>query len=53
MAVVFTQRNSGIIEAIVAIGMDVISKGDFVLTNHDEHSTFSFRLPSQKEIILK
>ena len=37
----------------VVIGMDVISKGDFVLTNHDGHSTFSFRLPSQEEIILK
>lgn len=37
----------------VVIGMDVISKGDFVLTNHEGHSTFSFRLPSQEEIILK
>lgn len=37
----------------VVIGMDVISKGDFVLTNYDGHSTFSFRLPSQEEILLK
>ena len=37
----------------VVIGMDVISQGDFAFTNHDGHSTFSFRLPSQEEIILK
>ena len=37
----------------VVIGMDVISQGDFAFTNHDGHSTYSFRLPSQEEIILK
>lgn len=37
----------------VVIGMDVISQGDFAFSNHDGHSTFSFRLPSQEEIILK
>ena len=37
----------------VVIGMDVISQGDFALSNHNGHTTFSFRLPSQEEIILK
>lgn len=37
----------------VVIGMDVISKGDFTFSNYEGHSTFSFRLPSQEEIILK
>lgn len=37
----------------VVIGMDVISQGDFAFTNHNGHSTFSFRLPSQEEIVLK
>ena len=37
----------------VVIGMDIISRGDFVFTNHMGHSTFSFRIPSKEEIILK
>ena len=37
----------------VVIGMDIINQGDFAFTNKDGHSTFSFRLPSQEEIILK
>lgn len=37
----------------VVIGMDIISRGDFVFTNHEGHSTFSFRIPSEEEIILK
>ena len=37
----------------VVIGMDVISQGDFAFSNHDGRSTFSFRLPSQEEIVLK
>ena len=37
----------------VVIGMDVITQGDFAFTNKDGHSTFSFRIPSQEEIILK
>ena len=35
------------------IGMDIISRGDFVFTNHEGHSTFSFRIPSEEEIVLK
>ena len=37
----------------VVIGMDIISRGDFAFTNKDGHSTFSFRIPSQEEIILE
>ena len=37
----------------VVIGMDIISRGDFVFTNHEGHSTFSFRIPSEEEIVLK
>ena len=32
------------------IGMDIISRGDFSITNKDGKTTFSFRLPSYKEI---
>lgn len=32
------------------IGMDIIRTGDFSITNRDEHTTFSFRVPSIKEI---
>lgn len=34
----------------VIIGMDIISLGDFALTNVDGHSVFSFRLPSIQKI---
>ena len=37
----------------VVIGMDIIAQGDFAFTNKDGHSTFSFRIPSEEEIILK
>lgn len=37
----------------VVIGMDIISQGDFAFSNKDGHSTFSFRIPSEEEIILK
>ena len=37
----------------VVIGMDIISRGDFAFSNYEGHSTFSFRIPSQEEIILK
>ncbi len=33
-------------EAEVLIGMDVISQGDFAVTNKDGKTTFSFRMPS-------
>lgn len=32
------------------IGMDIIGMGDFAITNHNNKTTFSFRIPSLKEI---
>lgn len=32
------------------IGMDIISKGDFSITNVDSKTTFSFRIPSMERI---
>lgn len=34
----------------VIIGMDIISQGDFVITNFDEKTCVSFRLPSMGQI---
>jgi predicted aspartyl protease len=34
----------------VLIGMDIIRHGDFAITNVNDHTTFSFRTPSIKEI---
>jgi len=34
----------------VLIGMDIITKGDFAITNKDGKTTFSFRIPSEKTI---
>ena len=34
----------------VVIGMDVICNGDLAITNKDEKTTFSFRIPSEQEI---
>ncbi|MBQ9364016.1 MAG: retroviral-like aspartic protease family protein [Bacteroidaceae bacterium] len=34
----------------VVIGMDVICKGDLAITNQCEKTTFTFRIPSEKEI---
>ena len=34
----------------VLIGMDIISRGDFALTNKDGKSMFSFRMPSMEKI---
>ena len=36
--------------ADVLIGMDIISSGDFSITNVDNKTTFSFRVPSVKRI---
>ncbi|MDP3948454.1 MAG: retroviral-like aspartic protease family protein [bacterium] len=38
--------------AQVLIGMDIIGMGDFVVTNFDQKTTLSFRLPSYEEIDL-
>lgn len=32
------------------IGMDIIGRGDFAVTNKDGKTTFSFRIPSQEKI---
>ncbi len=32
------------------IGMDIITLGDFAVSNSDKKTTFSFRIPSMKEI---
>jgi hypothetical protein len=34
----------------VVIGMDVICNGDLAITNLDDKTTFSFRIPSETEI---
>lgn len=34
----------------VVIGMDVICNGDMAITNKDDKTTFSFRIPSEQEI---
>lgn len=34
----------------VVIGMDVICNGDLAITNKDDKTTFSFRIPSEQEI---
>lgn len=34
----------------VVIGMDVICKGDYAITNQNAKTTFSFRIPSEDEI---
>ena len=35
----------------VVIGMDVICNGNLAITNKDEKTTFSFRIPSEQEIV--
>ena len=35
----------------VVIGMDVICNGDLAITNQDDKTTFSFRIPSEAEIV--
>lgn len=37
----------------VLIGMDIISKGDFALSNFKGRTQFSFRLPSQEHVEYK
>jgi hypothetical protein len=34
----------------VVIGMDIITRGDFAVTNRGGKTTFSFRIPSQADI---
>ena len=35
----------------VVIGMGIICKGDLAITNYSEKTTFSFRIPSEEEIV--
>lgn len=44
-----TECNSDEYDAV--IGMDIICKGDFAITNKNGHTTFAFRIPSQEEIV--
>ena len=37
-------------DCTVIIGMDLINRGDFAITNKDKETWFSFRLPSQEHI---
>ncbi len=37
-------------EADILVGMDIISLGDFAVTNHDGLTKFSFRVPSVDHI---
>lgn len=37
----------------ILIGMDIISKGDFAISNYNGKTQFSFRLPSQKDVDYK
>ncbi len=37
----------------VLIGMDIISNGDFAVSNYDGKTYFSFRLPSQEHVEYK
>ena len=37
----------------VLIGMDIISKGDFAISNYNGKTQFSFRLPSQQDVDYK
>lgn len=45
----FTRVTKGILpEVDVLIGMDILSQGDFAVTNYENKTTFSFRVPSCK-----
>lgn len=37
----------------VLIGMDVISKNDFAISNYNGKTQFSFRIPSQNDVDYK
>lgn len=37
----------------ILIGMDIISKGDFAISNYNGKTQFSFRLPSQQDVDYK
>jgi len=37
-------------KADILIGMDIISQGDFAITNHNNKTMFSFRMPSMLDL---
>lgn len=47
----FVKVTEGILAGFdLIIGMDIITTGDFSITNFDSKTTFSFRVPSLKEV---
>ena len=51
--VIFPQvrvTEGNILDTDVLIGMDIITRGDFVITNKDKKTVFSFRMPSVERI---
>jgi hypothetical protein len=48
--VVVTEAPNGIGGADMLIGMDIISRGDFAVTNFNNKTVFSFRIPSQETV---
>lgn len=47
LEVMFSESN----DYDVVIGMDVMTLGDLAISNKDEHTTFSFRIPSEEELV--
>lgn len=51
VAFTFVQVTEGRLKDIdILIGMDIISRGDFSITNFEGKTTFSFRIPSTQKI---
>lgn len=46
----YVQVTEGNIGCDVLVGMDIITLGDFTITNFNHKTTFSFRYPSKQEI---
>lgn len=36
---------------VIVNGVNIFCKGDFAVTNQNERTTFSFRIPSEEEIV--
>ncbi len=45
--------SNGEMPAMVYMSQNAMWDTGFVFTNHEGHSTFSFRIPSEEEIVLK
>lgn len=48
----FVQVTEGNISSDVLVGMNIITLGDFSITNFNKKTIFSFRMPSKKILIL-